>query len=396
MSIDELYSQLERLGALRTSGLLDAAEFDAQKARLLAQMNQVNTRQAEPAQRLGSSAAAGGFGFQSAANTITNSLGLATIESFSLGNFFADVFKRHGPDELENILSAGAPLTTPPLVPAMGVLPNPWIFFRALIFSLIAYAVFHFGFAVFSNPLLLPGLIVVGAFAVPLSVLLMFFEINTPRNVSMVRVSQFLIVGGALSILLSLFLFDLSSLNDLLGAPSAGIVEECGKIAVVIGMLKFVPAHRYPYRLNALLLGAAVGTGFAAFESAGYALNYGAEAGVTQIIVSRGLLAPFMHIIWTAIAAAAYWDARLGSSGWFDAIRSKTFLKLFAAPVVLHFIWNTSFQLPFAGKQLILGFIGWVVVVSLIQTGLKEVGQAAKAQGEQDGSAVPSEPPSIA
>ena len=103
--------------------MLDDAEFEAQKATLLAQMSQANAAAMTSTAEVGPSKAASGFSFQSAANTITSGLGLATIESFTLREFFADVFKRHDSDELENTLSTGAPMTTPPLVPAMGVLP---------------------------------------------------------------------------------------------------------------------------------------------------------------------------------------------------------------------------------------------------------------------------------
>ena len=73
-----------------------------------------------------------------------------------------------------------------------------------------------------------------------------------------------------------------------------------------------------------LLIGAAVGAGFGALESAGYAFeaflrpvaSEGGQGGLTKgynalvdNIVLRGFLAPFMHVIWTANAAAALWIA---------------------------------------------------------------------------------------
>jgi hypothetical protein len=38
-------------------------------------------------------------------------------------------------------------------------------------------------------------------------------------------------------------------------------------------------------------------------------------------------------------------------------------------------IWDTGFELPLMGKFIILGFIGWVIVISLTQTGLNEIRQ---------------------
>ena len=69
-----------------------------------------------------------------------------------------------------------------------------------------------------------------------------------------------------------------------------------------------------------MLFGAAIGAGFACFESAGYAFHYLLTApeslfsdqrfnvpAATEVIVVRGLLAPFGHVVWTALAAGALW-----------------------------------------------------------------------------------------
>jgi RsiW-degrading membrane proteinase PrsW (M82 family) len=370
MADDGVVGQLERLAQLMANGVLTRAEFDAQKAQILSG----RTEGVKPQQ-------GARFSFQSAADTITGGLGLQKIESFSLGHLFSDVFRRHGVDELENLLAVGAPRTTPPLDPSMANFPNPWIFFRAFAVSLLAYGAFYYGLVKFGNVKLLPGFIMIGSFAVPLSVLVLFFEMNTPRNVSAPRVIQFLVVGGSASLLLSLFLYDLSSLSSMFGASAAGVVEECGKLAAVALTLRMAPRGRYPWRLNALLFGAAVGTGFAAFESAGYALERALSGGdMLGNIAVRGFLSPFGHIVWTAIAAAALWGAQREGG-----LLSLQFLRLFAIPVALHFIWNLDFDLPFFGKELILGFIAWVVVISLVQTGLKEIAVAATPTGATQG-----------
>lgn len=316
--------------------------------------------------------------FQSAADSITSHLGLERIESFSASRFFADVFRKHSADEMENILSVGAPKTTPTLSIEMGILPNPWIFFRALVGSGLAFGIFYVSIIIFQNGKLIPGLLMIGAFAIPFSVLILFFELNTPRNISLFRVVQFVIVGGSASLLFSLFLFDLTDLSSLFGASAAGIVEEAGKLAAVLAAMKLVPADRYNFRLNALLFGAAVGTGFSAFETAGYALETPGE--MLNLITLRGLYSPLTHVVWTAIAAAAYWHARQKTSDAWSTIASGPFLRLFAVPVALHFTWNLDISTPFDVHRLIIGFIGWVVVLSLVQTGLREVAATAEAQ----------------
>jgi RsiW-degrading membrane proteinase PrsW (M82 family) len=243
---------------------------------------------------------------------------------------------------------------------------------------------FVFGWHEFENPNLLPGLIISGSFAVPFATLIFFFETNSPRNVSMIRVIQLLFIGGIMSLLLSLLLFEVTPFLGAFGAPAAGIVEESGKLAAVLIGLRFIPIGRYPYRLNALLFGAAVGTGFAAFESAGYALVGGLAAGddvMLETITLRGVLAPFSHIVWTAIATSAYWKCRKYHSDIWTTLSDTRFLMLFAAPVAMHTVWNMDFTGPFHVKYAVLGFVAWVIIISLIQTGLKEVKIAAEVDG---------------
>lgn len=322
---------------------------------------------------------------QSASDLITDKLGLEKIDGFSLRSFFSDVFSRHPADEVENLFTVGSSLTTPALHPSMSHLPSPWIFFRVLVGAVAVYLLFLMSWNEYRNLNVVPGLIIVGSFAVPLSVLILFYEINTPRNVSIVRVIQLLVFGGALSILLSLVLFEITPFLGVFGASAAGIVEEVGKLATVLLAMRFIPMKRYPYLINALLFGAAVGAGFAAFESAGYALRIGlrnADAMLDNITL-RGAMSPFGHIVWTAIATAAYWRARQQAQSFSEAVFRRDFLVLFAAPVVLHFIWNLPFSGPFLIKFWVLGFVAWVIVFSLVQSALKEIGSLAAESPSQ-------------
>lgn len=340
-----------------------------------------------------------GYGsFQHASDSITNRLGIEKIEGFSLQRFFSDIFTKHSPDEVEHILSVGTPNTTPIPDASMGSMPSPWIFFRVLTGSIITYVIFLYGWNYYHNVNLIPGLIMIGSFAVPFAVLILFFELNTPKNISLIKVFQLVIVGGSISLLLSLFLFDITKFLDIFGPPFAGFVEEVGKLAALVFVMRAVNPARYRYRLNALLLGAAIGAGFAAFESAGYALRFlllehtitsylssKINTGlVTSVIQTRGMLSPFSHVVWTAIAASALWIARPHHNDLLSTVRSLQFLKLFAVPIVLHFSWNLDFDGPFYLKFIVLGFIAWVVVISLVQSGLKEIAAIADGTDKKD------------
>jgi RsiW-degrading membrane proteinase PrsW (M82 family) len=316
---------------------------------------------------------------RSASDTITKKLGLETIEGFSLGSFFSQVFSKHDPEAIESMFTVGSRETTPALNSTMGELPNPWIFFRVLVGAVAVYLLFLMSWNRFGNVNVIPGLIMAGSFAVPFSVLILFFEINTPRNVSLVRLVELVVAGGALSLLISLVLYDKLGFLGVFGASAAGIIEEVGKLAAVLLVMRLLPMSRYPYRINALLFGAAVGTGFAAFESAGYALRIGLNDSSAMLdnITLRGAMSPFGHIVWTAIATSAYWRARQENKDFASTVQSRRFLLLFSASVALHFIWDMPFEGPFMVKFWVLGFVAWVIVISLIQSALKEISERA-------------------
>jgi RsiW-degrading membrane proteinase PrsW (M82 family) len=332
---------------------------------------------AEPA---GAASTAGASAMQAIVNRITDTVGLERLEGFSIGSLFSETLRHREPDEMERYMGVGTPDTTPPLTVEMAQWPRPWLFLRTLVFALVVYGLLLWGLREFKNLNVVPGLIIVGSFAVPMATLILFFELNTPRNVSILRVVQLVILGGAVSILISLFLFRLTNLSSWLGAPAAAFVEEVGKLAALLVLARFAQQERYSFALNGLLFGAAVGAGFAAFESAGYAFRYGLKGGadvMIEVITLRGVLAPFGHIAWTAIAACAVWRVRSDSVPLSQAIFHRKFLALFAVPVVLHFCWNSSFELPLMGKFIVLGFLAYVVIFSLVQSGLREVRRTA-------------------
>ena len=54
------------------------------------------------------------------------------------------------------------------------------------------------------------------------------------------------------------------------------------------------------------------------------------------------------------------------------------FLRLFLCPVILHCLWNAGFELPYYGKEIIIGLVGWIVVLALVQEGLNELREEKK------------------
>lgn len=206
---------------------------------------------------------------------------------------------------------------------------------------------------------------------------------NAPRNISIFIVMSLVAVGGIASLIVTLLFFQwLPFLSNWLAASSAGFIEETAKVLIVIAI--FGRVARYKWILNGLLIGAAIGTGFAAFESAGYAYRTALAGGVDEMsgnIMLRGMLAPFMHIVWTANPAAALWLVKGDRKFHVSMLGDMRFLRVMISSMALHMIWNANFTtvpLPIIIdlKFPILGLIAWIITFRLVQAGLSQLNQA--------------------
>ncbi len=323
------------------------------------------------------------------------------LVGFSLGAMFSEVFKGRKPGELEDYLIVGTPRTTPHIDEVMTGWPKPWFFMRVLIFMALVYFIFFEMFDISNNPRIVPGLIIMGSLVVPLATVFLFWELNTPRNISFHMVLILVCLGGVISLAVSLIAFDVMKL-DWLGAASAGICEETGKLLAVVLVVRNV---KYKYILNGLVFGAAIGGGFGAFETAGYAFSdgffdgflryflrnpnseevrkllghalvYGYD-GMITLIHRRSYYAPFMHVAWSAIAAGALWRVKGGNPFRPGMLFDPRFLRTFFVPVLLHMFWNSPL-LRFEGalglvKPILVGGIGWYVVLGLVQEGMRQI-----------------------
>lgn len=310
---------------------------------------------------------------------ISNAAGVEKLEGFSLREMFSEVLSRHSDEEVERYFTVGTPETTPPVQEVDTRWPRPWLFFRMFVIAVLVYICFVQAWNQYENVNLVPGLIIVGSFAVPFATLVLFFEMNAARNVSLYQVIKLVMLGGVLSLGFSLVLFQVTGMLHLgwLGASVAALAEEPGKL---LALALVVNKRRYPHILNGLLFGAAIGTGFAAFESAGYALRLALDGySMQDVILSRGMMAPFGHIVWTAMAAGALWRVKGTDEFRFAMLNDMRFKRVFLIAAGLHMLWNANFELPFHAKQLLLGGIAWVIVFGLIQEGLKQL-RSYKAQ----------------
>lgn len=317
---------------------------------------------------------------------------------------FTDVLKKHSTAEAESIFISGTKYTTPALDQVSKDWPRPWLYSRVSLLFVLAFMLLWMCVNIFGNTNALPGMIVAGSFTVPLATMVLFMELNVWRNISMYVVIKTFLVGGCTSLLTTLFLFQLFSVEDMdfAGAFLVGLIEEMGKAIIVYLFIKKVYKRSI---LSGLLIGASIGAGFAAFESAGYAMQpmitflqyagyaqaYGQSVdygemldAINQSVILRGFLAPGGHVAWAAISGAALIIASKSEKQYtMELLMNHKFLRLFAIPVVLHGLWDSPLTtwcfaiFPFSGHFALIVLV-WVVVLILVNMGLAEVSQGSK------------------
>lgn len=109
-------------------------------------------------------------------DTITNLAGVSKIKGFNIKDFFREVLKKHSPDEIEEYLIVGTQTTTPKIEDIDTNWPKPWMFFKVLFSTLILYFFFLTAWHYFYNRNLLPGILLIGSFAVPIATVILFLR----------------------------------------------------------------------------------------------------------------------------------------------------------------------------------------------------------------------------
>jgi RsiW-degrading membrane proteinase PrsW (M82 family) len=286
-------------------------------------------------------------------------------------NIFSRVFRRHSDLEAERLFIVGTALTTPKLEEVKETWPKPWLFARVFLIALIAYLGLFLGVSLFKNLNFIPGLIVVGAFAVPFSTLIFFWEMNAPQNIPIYKIIYVVFIGGILSMLVALVFYDILRHN--INPITIGIAEELAKVITVIC---FVQNLKYKYVLNGLLLGAAVGVGFAAFETAGYALRALLSGNFHMLyytILWRSIFAPGGHVAWAALTGAAVCMVQGDKKFELKMMINPKFTRIFVLVVLMHALWDSPLLGIFPIGQIILMAASWILVFRMIRFGLKEI-----------------------
>jgi RsiW-degrading membrane proteinase PrsW (M82 family) len=215
---------------------------------------------------------------------------------------------------------------------------RPWL--RAFLTGLVLWLMTVVVTMLTKNPNLIPTLVLLGSFLVPVSFVVWAFGRRHSGEVTTELLFTTFVTGGVLGVLAA------SLLETYLLHPSpllflgVGLIEEAAKLAVLAFLARRL---QHKYARDGLILGASVGFGFAAFESAGYAFTaLFTERGLSliqlvQTELLRGLLAPVGHGLWTAILGGVLFSA----SGRRHFAFTGRLLVTYLGVSVLHALWDS-------------------------------------------------------
>lgn len=219
--------------------------------------------------------------------------------------------------------------------------PTRWRWLKLLCLGAIAWIAAVVALGVTQDPNLIPLTVTAGGFVVPVCGAIYVFDRLYDSAFPAIAIIEAFALGGTLGVVLAVLGEYLLLGNGASQYLGVGLIEEAAKLAVL-----WLVARRlgsYSIR-DGIVLGVAVGFGFASFESSGYALvslfgPHGLELhNMISTVLERGLLAPVGHGLWTGILGGVLFLA--ARDGRLRLARSVVATYLFVA--LLHALYDSS------------------------------------------------------
>lgn len=199
------------------------------------------------------------------------------------------------------------------------------------------------------NSNLLPTVVLLGSFLVPVTFVVWAYTRERSSEVTVELLFKAFVIGGVLGVLGASILESYLQ-PSLVMYAGVGLIEEGVKLAALMLLTRGLRRHDV---WDGVVLGATVGFGFAAFESAGYAFNalFTSEGlSVAQLVeteILRGVLAPVGHGLWTAIVGGVLFSAG-------GRLAGKVILAYLGVSL-LHALWDSMSGLAIAITLLLTG-----------------------------------------
>ncbi|HWB60327.1 MAG TPA: GYF domain-containing protein [Chthoniobacteraceae bacterium] len=303
-------------------------------------------------------------------NFVRNLTRIEPVREFRIPHLFADVFKNRTRADYDTLFSSGSPATTPDPAALGTELPRPWFYLRMLILGGLVLFALCFGYEKFPDPRFLPELMLGAAFLIPFSCVALFFELNTPRNISVYQVLKLIVGGAMISLPVALFLSRHTN-PTFLGTLCAGLLVDLAQTLMAVVLLR--GWYQYRWVLNGLLAGAAVAAGIAGVESGSYMPYAFADSTLSMFysVLANQMgygFVPLCHVLWVAILVGALWRAKGDEPYAITMFFKPAFLRIFALVAVLEALWNSGLLWTSIGKFSLVRVEQGLWVVSVIGT----------------------------
>lgn len=283
----------------------------------------------------------------------------------------------------------------PPKADNIGVFwPRPWLYMRTMILFVVMFALLYVCWRIEGRgdgSTLLPGMVMVGTLAIPMTMLIFFWEINKWREPTLLEVLRQFLIGSCAAVAITFGLqYALDYVPDyrvvwnsrgnyftprlllnigLVPMVLNAVIEETAKTIVIFAFL--LGNARQCRILQGMLTGTAVGAGFAVFESAGYAFTD--VNNLLEIITVRSLLSPACHIAWGALVGGCTAMIARKHGLRFSILFRPSFSVVLLFVCLLHFTWN--FLLTYSATlnaTLQLSVFTWFLLMLVMWRGVGE------------------------
>ncbi len=269
--------------------------------------------------------------------------------NISWKDIFSDVTKKHRSDQRNELLTKGVGSNVPSPDRMLEEWQKPWLFARVFLWGVVLSVAVWISLMIFPSVPMIVVFCVIPAFVVPLAVLIFYWELDVPGNISIYETMFLMLIGGLLSLtvtgIVRVMFSEASDIAFLVGP----FPEELAKCLVVTLILS---RKKYTYGLQGIVVGGAVGVGFSAIESAGYALNTLFESfaitgsisiGETlNTLLIRGILAIGGHVVWAALYGGAIALIKGKGKMGLHVFTNSLFWMTFSAAFLFHTLWNFS------------------------------------------------------
>ncbi len=287
-------------------------------------------------------------------------------------DIFSETLKKHTKAEFEYALTAGTSMNMATEADMLKKWRRPWIWARIAAAGGIIFLIMLLACGL---PSLLSGhylfvsgimLAVVLTLLLPFIIAVFVWELNIPKNISLLSYIAMFLAGGALSFGCVAALFTIFP-----GMGTVMLREEIGKFIPALIILILFSRRKKVYGITGLVIGGAVGWGFETFENLQYVLSSGEFSGGSYSIsildalkmplVDRGI-GLGLHIYWCSMYTAAFALAMKNGKVDKNCFLDKDFLIFLGTAMGTHWLWDNtpSILIP---VYLVIVFWMWLRII---------------------------------